>query len=102
MKVKRKKNRRAPSVAMSQIIWEVKPWSNYIDLQALADKIIALEMDGLLWNTQWKKEHVAYGVYKIVIGATIEDEKVSTDRVAELIEAFKEVQSVDVLAFNKL
>ena len=60
-------------------------------------------MDGLFWKTEWKKEPVAYGIFKIVIGATIEDEKVSTDAVAELIEGFEdEVQSVDILAFNKL
>ena len=60
-------------------------------------------MDGLFWKTEWKKEPVAYGIFKIVIGATIEDDKVSTDNVQELIEAFEdEVQSVDILAFNKL
>ena len=72
-------------------------------MQVLADKIIAIEMDGLFWKTEWKKEPVAYGIFKIVIGATIEDEKVSTDTVAEMIEGFEdEVQSVDILAFNKL
>jgi len=60
-------------------------------------------MDGLMWKTEWKKEPVAYGIFKIVIGATVEDDKVSTDTVAELIEAFEDdVQSVDILAFNKL
>ena len=38
-------------------------------------------MDGLMWKTEWKKEPIAYGVFKIVIGATVEDEKVSTDLV---------------------
>ena len=38
-------------------------------------------MDGLFWKTEWKKEPVAYGIFKIVIGATVEDEKVSTDLV---------------------
>ena len=36
-------------------------------------------MDGLAWKTQWKKEPVAYGVFKIQIGAIIEDAKVSAD-----------------------
>ena len=60
-------------------------------------------MDGLDWKTEYKKEPVAYGVFKIVIGAVVEDEKVSTDDVQEKIEAFEElVQSVDIVCFNKL
>ena len=60
-------------------------------------------MDGLLWKTQWKKEPIAYGVFKIVIGATVEDAKVSTDDVQEKIEAMEDfVQSVDIIAFNKV
>ena len=97
-----KKKKPAP-VAKSLIVWEVKPWGEDTDLQALADKIIAIQMDGLMWKTEWKKEPVAYGIFKIVIGAPVEDEKVSTDDVAEIIEGFEdEVQSVDIVAFNKL
>jgi len=84
-------------------VWEVKPWGEDTDLKVLADKIIAIEMDGLFWKTEWKKEPVAYGVFKIVIGATVEDDKVSTDLVEEKIMEFEdEVQSVDIVAFNKL
>ena len=98
-----KKKKKAAPVAKSLIVWEVKPWGEDTDLQALADKIIAIQMDGLMWKTEWKKEPVAYGIFKIVIGATVEDEKVSTDDVAEIIEGFEdEVQSVDIVAFNKL
>jgi glutathione S-transferase/translation elongation factor EF-1beta len=97
------KKKKAAPIAKSLIVWEVKPWGEETDLQVLADKIIAIEMDGLMWKTEWKKEPVAYGIFKIVIGATVEDDKVSTDTVAERIEAFEdEVQSVDILAFNKL
>ena len=60
-------------------------------------------MDGLDWKTEYKKEPVAYGVFKIVIGAVVEDEKVSTDDVQEKIEAFEDlVQSVDIVCFIKL
>ena len=99
---KAKKVKAAP-VAKSLIVWDVKPWGEETDLQALADKILAIEIDGLFWKTQWKKEPVAFGIFKIQIGATIEDAKCSTDLVAEKIEAFEdEVQSVDIVAFNKL
>ena len=99
---KAKKKKAAP-VAKSLIIWEVKPWGEETNLEELANKILGIEMDGLFWKTEWKKEPVAYGIFKIVIGATVEDEKVSTDTVAEMIEAFEDdVQSVDIVAFNKL
>ena len=97
------KPKKAPPAAKSLIVWEVKPWGEETDLNALADKILAIDMDGLAWKTQWKKEPVAYGVFKIQIGATIEDSKVSTDIVQEMIEAMEDdVQSVDIVAFNKL
>jgi glutathione S-transferase/translation elongation factor EF-1beta len=68
-------------VAKSLIIWEVKPWAEDTDLDALAKKILAIEQDGLVWKTEYKKEPIAYGVFKLVIGATIEDLKVSTDEI---------------------
>ncbi len=99
---KAKKKKAAP-VAKSLIVWEVKPWGEETDLQVLADKILSIQMEGLFWKTEWKKEPVAYGVFKIVIGATVEDDKVSTDIVEEKISEFEDmVQSVDIVAFNKL
>ena len=99
---KTKKVKAAP-IAKSLIVWEVKPWGEDTNLEALAAKIIAIEMDGLYWKTEWKKEPVAYGIFKIQIGATVEDAKVSTDLVQEKIEEFEDdVQSVDIVAFNKL
>jgi len=100
----KKKKAKAKPVAKSLIIWEVKPWGPETDLDKLGAKILAeVNMDGLEWKTEYKKEPVAYGVFKIVIGATVEDEKVSTDDVQEAIEAFEDyVQSVDIVAFNKL
>merc|ERR1711957_442048 len=49
------KPKKAPPAAKSLIIWEVKPWGEDTDLQALADKILAIDMDGLAWKTQWIK-----------------------------------------------
>ena len=99
---KAKKKKAAP-VAKSLIIWEVKPWGEETDLTALANKILGIEMDGLFWKTEWKKEPVAYGIFKIQIGATVEDDKVSTDIVQEKIEEFEDfVQSCDVNAMNKI
>ena len=91
-------------IAKSLVILEVKPWGKEIDLDALGKKICEeIVMDGLVWKTEFKKEPVAFGVYKIVIGCVVEDDKVSVDDLQEKIEAFEdEVQSVDIAAFNKL
>lgn len=60
-------------------------------------------MDGLFWKTEYKKEPIAYGVHKLLIGCVIEDEKVSTDDLQEKMEAFEDlVQSVDIACFNKI
>merc|ERR1719507_2594861 len=99
---KNKKKKAAP-IAKSIIVWEVKPWGEETNLQTLADKILAIQLDGLSWKTEWKKEPVAYGIFKIVIGAVVEEDKVSTDLVQEKIEEFEdEVQSIDIVCFNKL
>ena len=75
---KAKKKKAAP-VAKSLIIWEVQPWGEETDLNALADKIIAIQMDGLYWKTEYKKLPVAFGIFKLIIAVTVEDEKVSVD-----------------------
>ena len=77
-------------VAKSLIIWEVKPWDEETSLDDLAKKILDIKMDGLEWKTEYKKEPVAYGIFKLVIGAVVEDEKVSTDDVAETIQGFED------------
>jgi len=60
-------------------------------------------MDGLYWKTQYRKEPVAFGIFKLIIGVTVEDEKVSVDGLQETIEAIEDkVQSVEILAFNKI
>ncbi len=90
-------------VAKSIIIFEVKPWGEETDLDALAKKILAIEKDGLQWKTEYKKEPIAYGVFKLIIGCVVEDIKVSTDELQESMEAFEDdVQSVDIQSFNKL
>lgn len=72
---------KAPLEAKSLIIWEVKPVDDETDLQALGKRIIAITMDGLFWKTEFKTAPIAYGIEKLIIGATILDAKVSTDDV---------------------
>lgn len=46
---------------------------------------------------------VGYGINKLQIMCVIEDEKISVDLLTEQIQEFEElVQSVDIVAFNKI
>jgi translation elongation factor EF-1beta len=89
---------------MSIVMLEVKPLDDTIDLDVLAKKVIAeITMDGLFWKTEYKKEPVAFGIFKLIIGFSLEDEKVSVDDVVERIEGMEEmVQSVEIACFNKI
>lgn len=85
------------------VVFEVKPYDADTNLDNLGKTMIeTIKMDGLLWKTEFKKEPIAFGVFKIIIGATVEDEKVSVDDLQEKIEELDDVQSVDILAFNKV
>ena len=77
-------------IAKSIVIFEVKPWGEDTNLDELAKMVLAIEMDGLSWKTEYKKAPIAYGVEKLVIGCVIEDVKVSTDDLQEKIEAFED------------
>lgn len=62
-----------------------------------------IEMDGLVWKQDCKKEPIAYGVFKLIVGCVIEDAKVLVDDLTDKIMEFEdEVQSVDILSFNKI
>ena len=84
-------------------MFEVKPLDSETDLDKLAARILAITMDGLYWKTEYKKIPVAFGIFKLIIAVTVEDEKVSVDGLQEKIEEFDDmVQSVEILAFNKI
>merc|ERR1712173_337244 len=90
--------------AKSMITLDVKPFDDETDLDALAAKIKSeIAMDGLVWGQKHEKKPLAFGIFRLVITAVVEDEKVSTDDLTEKIEEYDdEVQSVDIAAFNKL
>jgi elongation factor 1-beta len=91
-------------IAKSLIMWEVKPVDSDTNLDDLNTKIkTEIAMDGLKWNTDYKKEPVAFGIFKLIIGACVEDDKVSTDDIEEAITAMDDfVQSLEIVSFNKL
>lgn len=68
----------------------------------MAKKILERQIEGLVWNNEPKKIDVAYGIQKLQMGCVIEDAKVLTDDIFEPIEAWEEVQSVDMVSMQKL
>ena len=98
------KKKKKEVIAMSLVMLEVKPLDDTIDLDALAKRVFNdITQDGLYWKTEYKKEPVAFGIFKLIIAFSLEDEKVSVDDIVEKIEAFDDmVQSVEIAAFNKI
>lgn len=92
-------------IAQSLVMFEVKPLDDQTNLDDLAKRILKeLAMDGAFWKSEYKKEPVAFGIYKLIVAVTIEDDKVSVDNdLVEKIELMEDmVQSVEILAFNKI
>ena len=99
---KKKKEKKKP-VDKSHVILEIKGWEEGQDLESLAKKIIStIQKDGLQWNTGYKLEEVAFGIKKLVIAFLAEDDKVSVQEITDELESWEdEIQSVDVVSFNK-
>jgi len=89
-------------IAKSSILLDVKPWDDETDMSKLEECVRSVQTDGLVWGAS-KFVPLAYGIKKLQILCTVEDDKVGTDFLEEEITAFEDfVQSVDVAAFNKI
>ncbi|KAI6239350.1 Elongation factor 1-beta [Aphelenchoides fujianensis] len=115
-----KKAKKPGPIAKSNIIYDVKPWGDEVDLKELEQKIRdEIQMDGLVWGAA-KVLPIAYGINKlqasppsfhspidsllsVQIMCVVEDDKVSSDDLEEKITDMEDyVQSIDVVAFNKV
>lgn len=98
------KKKKKVVIAMSLVLLEVKPLDDQVDLDAVAQRCFSeITQEGLYWKTEYKKEPVAFGIFKLIIGFSLEDEKVSVDDIVEKIEGMDDmVQSVEIAAFNKI
>nr|VDC79050.1 unnamed protein product [Brassica rapa] len=89
----------------SSVLMEVKPWDDETDMKKLEACVRAVEMPGLLWGAS-KLVPVGYGIKKLTIMLTIVDDLVSPDNLIEdylTCEPNNEyIQSVDIVAFNKI
>ncbi|XP_039613800.1 elongation factor 1-beta [Polypterus senegalus] len=97
-----KKSKKPALIAKSSILLDVKPWDDETDMAKLEECVRSISMDGLLWGSS-KLVPVGYGIKKLQIQCVVEDDKVGTDQLEELITGFEDfVQSMDVAAFNKI
>jgi len=97
-----KKSKKPGPIAKSSVLLDCKPWDDETDMQAMENEIRKIEMDGLTWGAG-KLQPVGYGINKLSILCTVEDEKVSIDDLSEQITEIEDyVQSVDIAAFNKI
>lgn len=99
-----KANSKKKAIAKSIVMFEVKPLESETDLDVLFQRILKeCVKEGCDWKQDCKKEPVAFGVFKLIVGCVIEDDKVSTDDIEEQITGMDDmVQSVDIQSFNKL
>merc|ERR1711962_1526881 len=97
-----KEEKKGKVIAKSNIIIDVKPWDDETDMKKLEENVRSISMDGLLWGTG-KLVAIGYGIKKLQITCVIEDDKVSTDDLEDQIVGFEDfVQSMDIVAFNKI
>jgi len=97
-----KEDKKGKVIAKSNLIIDVKPWDDETDMKKLEDNVRSITMDGLLWGTG-KLVAIGYGIKKLQITCVIEDDKVSTDDLEDQITGFEDhVQSMDIVAFNKI
>jgi len=97
-----KEDKKGKVIAKSNIILDIKPWDDETPLEKMEESVRSIEMDGLLWGTA-KFIAVGYGIKKLQITCVIEDDKISMDDLEEKIVAFEDfVQSMDIVAFNKI
>merc|ERR1712107_884041 len=90
-----KKAKKPALIAKTSVLIDVKPWDDETDMGEMLKLVKSVEMDGLVWGAN-KLVPIGYGINKLQVMCTVEDEKVS-------IEEFEDyVQSVDINAMNKI
>merc|ERR1712020_408756 len=97
-----KKSKKPQVIAKTSVLLDVKPWDDETDHDKMLASVKSIEQDGLTWGAS-KLVPIGYGIKKLQVMCTVEDEKVSVDELTEKIEAFEDyVQSCDVNAMNKI
>merc|ERR1712062_442514 len=97
-----KKSKKPKVIAKTSVLFDVKPWDDETDMDAMLKEVKTIEMEGLVWGAS-KLVPVGYGINKLQVMCVVEDEKVSIDGLSEKICEFEDyVQSVDIAAMSKI
>merc|ERR1739847_249322 len=89
-------------IAKTSVLFDVKPWDDETDMDAMLKEVKTIETEGLVWGAS-KLVPVGYGINKLQVMCVVEDEKVSIDELSEKICDFEDyVQSVDIAAMSKI
>merc|ERR1712079_304725 len=97
-----KKAKKPKVIAKTSVLFDVKPWDDETDMDAMLTQCKTIEMEGLVWGAS-KLVPVGYGIKKLQVMCVVEDEKVSIDELSEKICEFEDyVQSVDIAAMSKI
>merc|ERR1711874_63366 len=97
-----KKAKKPKVIAKTSVLFDVKPWDDETDMDAMLTQVKTIEMEGLVWGAS-KLVPVGYGIKKLQVMCTVEDEKVSIEELGEKMQEFEDfVQSVDIAAMSKI
>merc|ERR1711997_1181407 len=97
-----KKSKKPKVIAKTSVLFDVKPWDDETDMDAMLKECKSIEMEGLVWGAS-KLVPVGYGINKLQVMCVVEDEKVSIDELSEKMCDFEDyVQSVDIAAMSKI
>merc|ERR1711864_66685 len=97
-----KKAKKPKVIAKTSVLLDVKPWDDETDHAKMLECVKSIAQDGLTWGAS-KLVPIGYGIKKLQVMCTVEDDKVSVEELSEKIEAFEDyVQSCDVNAMNKI
>jgi len=97
-----KKAKKPKVIAKTSVLFDVKPWDDETDMDAMLTQVKTIEQEGLVWGAS-KLVPVGYGIKKLQVMCVVEDEKVSIDELSEKICEFEDfVQSVDIAAMSKI
>ena len=97
-----KKDAKPARVLKSNVVLDIKPWSDETDLAEMEKQVRSIIMQGLVWG-DCKHVEIGFGIKKLRMSTCIVDEDVGLYDLEEKIEELDEyVQSVDIVSHNKI
>eukprot|EP00993_Chasmostoma_nieuportense_P003827 NODE_4527_length_774_cov_47.296754_g4368_i0.p1 GENE.NODE_4527_length_774_cov_47.296754_g4368_i0~~NODE_4527_length_774_cov_47.296754_g4368_i0.p1 ORF type:complete len:213 (+),score=79.68 NODE_4527_length_774_cov_47.296754_g4368_i0:60-698(+) len=89
-------------IGKSSLVIDIKPWDDETDMKELEAAVRAIQKEGLFWGAS-KFVEIAFGLKKLQIMLTIEDDKVGSDDLEDWIGGLEDfVQSMDIVVWNKV